>query len=164
MGFIAAVKKNAEKTIVIALHHPLLTDGPHAGNHGVEQHLRPDNKTFLPGLGSVINFLRKASGISPQDLHNRNNRYLRNRISTIAQNAQNVIFVSGHEHSMQYLEDGSTKQIVSGSGTKKTPIKPSAQSLFCYGGLGYAILKVYKNGSSHVSFIETESALATATV
>jgi hypothetical protein len=69
--FEGLLKKNEQKTILISLHHPLFSNGPHGGQFSIKQQLFPINdKIPLPIFGSFINLLRKTSGASPQDLQN----------------------------------------------------------------------------------------------
>lgn len=93
------INKNQNKTILIAIHHPLLTNGPHGGYYAASKHLFPIKKIPLPILGSVINLLRKTTGASPADVQHPQYKLLINRIETMLQGRDNIILVSGHEHS-----------------------------------------------------------------
>ncbi len=151
--FQSLIKKTEGKTAIVAMHHPMFTNGPHGGQFSLKQELYPaNNKVPLPVVGSVINLLRKTSGASPQDLQNSLYRTLKNRIVTISQKNDKVIFASGHEHSLQYLIKNNIPQIVSGAGSKASAVKNTNGNIFSYGGLGYAKLEVYKNGASQVSY------------
>ncbi|MGB0870364.1 MAG: metallophosphoesterase [Flavobacteriales bacterium] len=156
LEFESLIKKNRGKTTLVALHHPLITDGAHGGNFSVKQHLAPSNGVPLPVLGTIANFIRKVGGVSVQDVQNKSYRTLINRLSTISQNSERVVFVSGHEHSMQYLESEGIKQIVSGSGCKTSGVKPSDKSIFSDPNLGYVIVESYTDGSCDVEFIKTD--------
>lgn len=157
LEFESLIKKNRTKTTIVALHHPLFTDGAHGGKFSMKQHLVPNNRLPLPILGSIANFIRKAGGVSSQDIQNKNYRHLINRLTTIAQESDRVIFASGHEHSLQHIEKNNVVQIVSGSGSKVSGVKKSAYSDFAYSALGYAILDVYKDGTTQVQYITTET-------
>jgi len=151
--FESLIKKNASKTTIIALHHPLFSNGSHGGQFSFKSQFFPINKKMpLPLIGTFTNLLRKTSGISPQDLNNKYYLELKKRLVTISQEASNVIFVSGHEHNLQYIEKDNLPQIVSGSGSKTSAVRTINGSEFSYGELGYAKLVVYKNGSSWVYF------------
>ena len=64
--------KNKEKTVILALHHPLMSNGSHGGQFSLKKQLFPlEQKIPLPIIGSLINFIRKTSGISPQDIQNK---------------------------------------------------------------------------------------------
>lgn len=151
------IKKNAEKTMIIAVHHPMVSNGPHGGQFSLKQQLFPlDKKIPLPIIGSAINLVRKTGGVSPQDIQNKRYNEFRLRLMTLAQESKKVIFVSGHEHNLQYLVADHKPQIISGSGSKKNPARSMGSGHFSYGGLGYAELIVYKDGSSKVKFYATE--------
>ncbi|SDX29639.1 Calcineurin-like phosphoesterase [Lutibacter oricola] len=141
------IKKNATKTVLIALHHPMFSNGNHGGQSSIKQNMHP-----LPVLGTVKNILRKTSGVSPQDMNNPIYLELKKRLVTISQKAEKTIFISGHEHNLQYIIKDSKVQIISGSGSKVNPVRTINGSKFSYGGLGYAKVNVYKNGASTVSF------------
>ena len=57
----------------------------------------------------LINTLRKTAGPSIADLDNKRYRELKSRVVTLAQYSNKVIFVSGHEHSLQYIVEEKTK-------------------------------------------------------
>ena len=147
------IKKNQNKTIVIALHHPIYTNGVHGGQYTFDRHIYPSQKKIpLPILGSLATLIRTTGGVSIQDAQNNRYKSLATRLSTIAQGSSRVIFASGHEHSLQYIEHDSVKQIVSGSGSKASYATLSNDGLFAYPGQGFAVLDVFKDGSSWVSF------------
>ncbi|GGX25358.1 metallophosphoesterase [Aquimarina muelleri] len=146
------LKKHSKKTIVIAMHHPLFTNGEHGGKHSFKKHIFPlKNKIPIPVLGSLAIQIRSQGGISSQDLSNTHYNKLVRRLSTMARGVDKVVFVSGHEHSLQYLDNG-LKQIVSGSGSKVSAASLGKEGLFSYPGQGFAVLDIYKDGSSNVRF------------
>lgn len=147
------IKKNRDKTVVIALHHPIFTYGSHGGQFSFKQGLYPSGgKVPLPILGAAINLLRKTSGASAEDVSNKRYDELRNRILTLSQYSDKVIFASGHEHTLQYIEEYGKPQIVSGAGAKTGATRLLNGSKFSTGRTGYAVLKIYKDGSSQVNF------------
>jgi predicted oxidoreductase (fatty acid repression mutant protein) len=67
----------------------------------------------LPVIGTVINVLRKTTGISPQDIQQTIYRLRKeNQNNFTSQN--NVVVLSGHDHNLQYIEKENIKQIISG--------------------------------------------------
>jgi hypothetical protein len=156
--FNGVLKKNLTKTIIIALHHPMFTNGTHGGQFSWRQQLYPyDNGFPLPVYGSVANLIRKTGGFSTQDLQNPIYRDLRERIITLSQKSDKVIFVSGHEDNLQYIVKENKPQIVSGSGSKYSSVKNKNGGTFSFSGIGYAKLDVYKNGASFVEFYSEEN-------
>jgi len=144
------IKKARGKTTLIALHHPMFSNGPHGGQFSFASHLKP-----LPLLGSIKNLSRKAGGIINVDIQHKLYRELRDRIVTLSQLNDKVVFLSGHEHSLQYINKYGLPQIVSGSGSKTTPTRNVDGGVFSYAANGYAVLEVYEDGSSNVAYFET---------
>ena len=140
------IKKSRGKTTIIAMHHPMFTNGPHGGQYSFGSHLKP-----IPVLGTLKNVLRKTSGVSPADLQNKKYNAFKKRVVTIAQENEKALFVSGHEHSLQYLIQDNLPQIVSGSGSKSTATR-NVSGQFSSSDSGYARLDVFKDGSSIVRF------------
>ncbi|NKI31617.1 metallophosphoesterase [Croceivirga thetidis] len=154
------IKDNRQKTTIIALHHPMFTYGSHGGQFGFKEHFFIGHSNIpTPILGTVANVLRRTTGASNTDLQNPKYSELVGRITTLAQFSEKVIFVSGHEHTLQYIIEENTPQIVSGSGANKGYSRLLGGSKFSTGKMGYAILKVYKDGSSAVDFIGVEDGI-----
>ena len=147
------LNKNQNKTIVLAVHHPLMTNGSHGGQFSLEKQLFPlENKIPMPVLASLANLIRKTGGVSPQDLQNKKYTEFSNRVKTLIQKYDNVVVVSGHDHNLQYVEKNNVKQIISGSGSKLQAARARNDNDFSAGYNGYGVLEVGKNGQSNVSF------------
>ena len=140
------IKKARGKTTIIAMHHPMFTNGPHGGQYDFSSHLKP-----IPVLGTLKNILRKTSGVSPADLQNKKYNAFKKRVITIAQENDKALFVSGHEHSLQYLVQDNLPQIVSGAGSKATATR-NVSGAFSSSDSGFARLDVFTDGSSSVRF------------
>ena len=152
------LNNNQEKTVILALHHPLMSNGSHGGQYSVKKELFPlEQKIPLPVVGSFINLVRKTSGINPQDIQNKVYLNFTKRIKTLLQNKTNVIVVSGHDHNLQYLGKNNIKQIISGAGSKSEAAKSVNPNDFSYGGNGYVALNFYKNGKTNVAFYGNEN-------
>lgn len=151
------LNKNQDKTVIIAMHHPLISSGSHGGQFALEKELFPlEQKIPLPIIGSAINLIRKTSGINPQDIQNKFYTNFTKRVKTLLQNQRNVVVVSGHDHNLQYLGKNNIRQIISGAGSKSDAAKAVSPNDFSYGGNGYASLTLYKNGETKVSFYGNE--------
>ncbi|MBT8183927.1 MAG: phosphoesterase, partial [Eudoraea sp.] len=147
------IKKNRGKTTLIAMHHPMFTYGPHGGQFSLRHQFYPKKMAVpIPVLGSFINVLRRTTGASIADIQNKRYNTLKKRLVTLAQYSDKVIFTSGHEHTLQYIVEENTPQIVSGSGAKKGVTRLINGSQFSTGEMGYATLEVYKDGSSRVRY------------
>ena len=129
----------------------MYTNGSHGGQFSFGSHMKP-----IPVLGTLKNVIRKTSGVANVDLQNSRYNELKRRLVTLAQANNKVIFVSGHEHNLQYLVEDNLHQIVSGSGSKVSPVRNVGSGQFGYGTSGYAKLDVYKDGSSHLTFYSTD--------
>ncbi len=154
------LKKAQNKTIVFAMHHPMYTNGVHGGQFALAKHIFPGQKKIpVPILASLITQIRTQGGVSIQDRYNERYHELMKRLETLTYDTDKVVFVSGHEHTLQYIENENTKQIVSGSGTKESYVTLKDNGLFSYGRQGFAELKVFKDGSSWVTFYGEENGI-----
>lgn len=151
--------KNAQgKTIVFAMHHPMYTNSTHGGQFALEKHLYPIQKKIpMPGLASLAAQIRSQGGVSIQDRYNELYNDLVNRLENLATENGNIVFVSGHEHTLQYIDNGNIKQIVSGSGSKTSQVNLKYHGIFAYGLQGFAVLTVFKDGSSWVQYFGSEN-------
>lgn len=157
IAFEEIIKKHRHKNIVIALHHPPYTNGPHGGRYSFKQHVfpltdfKPNLYVPLPVVGTFFAFLRGTIG-STQDNPNPKNKSLMKGLLGSAQKNGSYIFVSGHEHNLQYFENDEQSFIVSGSGSKTSPASMGRGAQFAYGARGFSIIKFYKDGSAWVEF------------
>ncbi|RZJ66392.1 MAG: metallophosphoesterase [Flavobacterium sp.] len=146
------------KTVLLVMHHPLMSNGPHGGEFSFMKQIFPIRQNIpLPILGTVINVLRKTSGVSPQDLQNKKYNLFLKRVKTLIAGKENIIVVSGHEHNLQYIDREGIRQIVSGSGSKMEAARVIDKRDFSFGGNGFAELKVMKNGAAKVSYFSPQS-------
>ncbi|MFC7357421.1 metallophosphoesterase [Jejudonia soesokkakensis] len=147
------LKKHQNKTIVFAMHHPMFTNGTHGGFFGSKKHLYPTQKNIpLPILSSLVVQIRSQGGVSVQDRYNELYNNLMNRLGAIAKNSDRIVFASGHEHNLQYIEQNGLKQIVTGSGAKDGGVALGKDGLFAIGKQGFAVMDVFKDGSSWVRY------------
>ena len=156
--FESELKKNQNKTVIVTMHHPLLTNGIHGGVIPPKSHLFPIDKPIpLPGLASILAYARSA-GVSAQDVNNKAYQDIKDRMLTITKRWNRVIFASGHEHNLQFLEEKGIKQIVSGSGSKTSYVKAKSNTKFQAEKQGFAQLDLYKDGKSIVKFYTADNA------
>lgn len=126
LQFKDELKDEQNKTIIVALHHPVLT---------------ATKKGLLGRMG----------GFSKQAYYNNDMQYLVGRLETLASQFQDVIFVSGSDKNLQFLMDDGIPQIISGASGKTTKTNPETdKGYFGSEKQGYAKLNVFKDGSSEV--------------
>ena len=147
------LEEHQNKVVIFAIHHPLYTNGIHGGAYDFNQHLYPSQRKIpVPILGSLVMLVRTSGGISSTDTQNLRYKSLRMRLETLARRWDNIVFVSGHEHSLQYIEKEGVKQIVSGSGSKGTYVNLGQDGLFAFSGQGFVVLDVFEDGAVWASF------------
>ena len=147
------LNKNQDKVKVLAIHHPLISNGSHGGQYGARKQLYPLKYKFpLPFIASFINLIRKTSGVSPQDIQNKQYTILNNRIKALIKGQENVIVVSGHDHNLQFIDNDGIKQIISGAGSKQENARVINDNDFSYGNNGYAKLDILKNGDQNITY------------
>jgi len=155
--FEEAVKGNRAKNIVVAMHHPLFTNGPHGGEFTAREHLFPLTMLQknlwlpLPLVGSLYPFYRSTVG-SRQDAAHPDYRDLRDLLLGVLQKNGNFIVAAGHEHSLQYMERDDQAFIVSGSGSQRSATRLGNNADFTYGAPGFSQLDFYEDGSVWVRF------------
>jgi DNA repair exonuclease SbcCD nuclease subunit len=162
------LRKNYNKLVIMACHHPFMSNGIHGGYFGLKQHIFPftDMKKNLyiplPVLGSIYPISRSVFG-SPQDINYPAYANMVNTIRAETKLHPNVIYATGHDHSLQLLKDTSHYYIVSGSGCHTSRVEKSKNSLYVNGdSLGFAVLEVSKNKNVRVKFYTVDIDSATA--
>lgn len=155
--FEEAVRKYRNRNVIVAMHHPLFSNGNHGGYFTAKEHVFPltavnDNLYLpLPGIGSLLAFFRGTVGI-PQDISNGKYKAMRKDILAGLTKNGTYIVASGHEHGLQYLEKDRQIQIVSGSGSKENPTRVGNGGEFGYAKRGYSKVDFYEDGSAWVEF------------
>jgi len=157
------IKDNAFKNIIIAIHHPIFSNGKHGGKYSAADHLKP-----FPVAGSVSISLKKLGGIDSQDNSSKRYRELISEVAALSKLSDRITIVSGHEQSMQYLEGGGIHQVISGSLGGSQAVNLSKGTVNALGGNleyhgvygtsqnGYAKLNYYDDGSSTVEFFSAD--------
>ncbi|WP_179344002.1 metallophosphoesterase family protein [Winogradskyella ursingii] len=126
LEFKDELKDEQNKTIVVALHHPVLT----ATRQGL---------------------INRFGGLSKQAYYHNDMQYLVGRLETLASQFNDVIFVSGADKNLQFLMDDQIPQIISGATGKTSKTNPETdKGYFGSSEQGFAKLNVFKDGSSEV--------------
>ncbi len=155
-AFADTMKLLADKKVMLTMHHPLYTTGKHGGNYSLQTILMPTtayNKYLIipaPITGLVVAYMRTR--VSEQDINHKEYTNYRNYIIPPLQEHGHAVVAAGHEHNLQYHIVDGIDYIVSGSGSKRGPLKLEDFSKFIYGNYGYAIVDYYKDGTTWLSF------------
>ena len=124
------LKDNYGKTIIVAVHHPILSS-------------------------TKYGFIKKVAGFSDQTYQNPEQSKLHNILEATARQFDDVIFVSGNDQNLQYLDHHEVPQIISGAAAKTQKARAEKKEHFASDKNGYAKLILFKDGSSLVRFYET---------
>lgn len=147
------LEKNQHKTVVFAMHHPMYTNGNHGGYFALAKHLYPlQEKIPMPVLASLVVQIRAQGGVSVQDRYNELYNRFMVQLQEMAKNNPRLVFVSGHDHNLQYIEKDGFNQIVSGAGSKESYAATGEDGYFSTGEEGFAVLDVFEDGSSWVRY------------
>lgn len=126
------LKDSHGKTIIVAVHHPVMSN-------------------------TKLSFFNKIAGFSAQAYQNEQYRYLRGRLKTLAQEFESVIFVSGNDRNLQFIQDDGIPQIISGAVGETQKAKARKEENFASEKKGYAKLINFSNGNSKVEFYSVEN-------
>ena len=130
------LKKSQDKIKIVALHHPVYTNTKHG-------------------------FIANTAGFDLQDFQNNQYRKLRNRLTTIARQTEDVIFVSGHDKNLQYLNSYGVPQITSGASGNTEKVKKASKGDFTSDEQGYARLDIFAGGKVKVNYFSVENESST---
>jgi hypothetical protein len=141
--------------VVLALHHPLITAGPHGGHFTWKQHLFPltDFVSWLwlplPILGSIYPLSRQL-GVTTTDMSNEAYQSYISAIYRATRPLVPLLFVGGHEHSLQLHRDAvGAYYAVSGAGSasKVNRVEPMETAMFVMAAPGYMRLDAHADGA-----------------
>lgn len=147
---------------VILAHHPLETFGQHGGYFSAKHVLFPLTDA-VPWLYVPIPFLypiARNAGITAQDRSSPKNRRMREALVAVFKRYGNepFVFAAGHEHTLQVMEGaefGVGTHLVSGAGSKLSPVADVGRALFLAGAQhrerGYMKLEFFNDRSAQLS-------------
>lgn len=148
---------NRDKLILLAGHHTLKSYGIHGGYFTLKQYIFPltdlNPKLWipLPVIGTIYPIARAIFG-TPEDLHYPAYANMIANIEKTVRPFSNVIFLGGHEHTLQLIKDSSYYYIVSGAGAKKTRVSHNKHVLYKAASLGFATLTISKNKNVGIDY------------
>lgn len=150
-----------DQQIIVALHHPLLSRGPHGGYYSLRDHLFPLSKVVdwlyipLPVVGSIYPWYRTVIG-HPQDIKNKRYSSLRDALLHELNYTGDLIFLSGHEHNLQYLMQGKRHFLTSGSGSKQNAIANGKELLYGHKKGGFMQIDYFSGGDIFLTVYEID--------
>jgi hypothetical protein len=156
-AFKAALERNKGKQIIVAAHHPFYSYGAHGGHYHPKFHLFPllmANHALwipLPVLGSLAVWYRQLAG-SIQDIPHPRYRALKRELEGLFAQYPGMIYVTGHDHNLQYLPVEGRHYIVSGSGSKSTYVGHGKKALFTDAELGFGRVIFAPDGKRWLEF------------
>ncbi len=151
------LSRNSGKLVILAMHHPFKSNGPHGGYFTFKQHVfpftdaKPNLYIPLPIIGSAYPLTRAVFGTS-QDIKHPTYQHMINAIDKVIKGYTNIIHVAGHEHTLQYIVDSSRYYIVSGSGSDINRVSKARNTRFAAAEHGYAVLEISRNKNVSVKF------------
>ncbi len=162
--------ENKNKKIMIMLHHPFLSNGPHGGSFGIKDHLFPLTKLNknlwlpVPFIGSALPLFRQLGGTN-QDVSDYKLNYLKRDLEKIIRmfDVSQAIFISGHDHHLQHSKEHFIFQkypihyIVSGSGYKTGHAVRGQHAEYVHTIRGYAVMHFYENGGTWLDFYSVDA-------
>ncbi len=147
--------ENDGKRLVLAVHPPVVTGGPHGGYFSWKEHIFPlrtfDQRLWipLPILGSLFPLARLA-GVTDTDLTSTSYRIYVEQLRGLFQPGVPSLVASGHEHSLQIHVDGvGVFHAVSGAGSvnKVDYVHKLASDLMSLAAPGYMRLDEHADGT-----------------
>jgi hypothetical protein len=151
------VSRNSRKLIILASHHPFRSNGPHGGYFPIKKHIFPltdiQRNLYipLPIIGSIYPIARSVFG-TPQDVKHPTYQNMVDLVTNSLRATPNVVFVAGHEHSLQWIQDSSYNYIISGSACKTSRVAKGKRSPYVVQETGFAVLEVSINKIASIKF------------
>ncbi|MGO4911890.1 hypothetical protein [Leeuwenhoekiella sp. W20_SRS_FM14] len=146
-------RKARHKNVLLVMHHPLYSNGIYGGEMSTRALYRPSaENAYIPGAGFIWAFARTQGGISKQDQFNPLMNSLMQELKTMAIDLPRLFVLSAHERSMQYIENGSIRQLITGTGSKTEYARLGKDGLFASVEPGFSEIRLFKDGASTVHF------------
>ncbi|OAV45479.1 hypothetical protein [Lewinella sp. 4G2] len=146
---------------IVMLHHPLQSNGNRGGNYSLRQHLFPLADVIpgayvpLPVVGSIARGIQSVAG-GANDVNSLLYQTMIRKIKTGIDDEENVIFVSGHEHTMFMAHEEEYIKINAGSGSVRGPSSDGNDANFAFGAVGYSRIDIYDSGEVFVGFYSVD--------
>lgn len=155
--------RNRNKQIIFTSHHPMRSYGIHGGYYTWKQHLFPFTEMShnayipLPIIGSLYPLVRGTFG-NIQDLKHPEYKNMVKRIEEAMSVAPDVIYIAGHDHSLQLIQEGQQSYVVSGSGINRERVKKRKNAVYVSDERGFVEIVYRADGREQISIYEVDLA------
>jgi hypothetical protein len=113
-SLLSVAEKNNQLPIIVG-HHPVFTNGNHSHRR------EPLRFLFNYSPLHVFSWLG-LNRLLRQDITQPKYKQFSRAFNQVLEKHSNIVYASGHDHNMQYLQSKKIHHIVSGSGSKITPL------------------------------------------
>ncbi|AHM59475.1 outer membrane protein/protective antigen OMA87 [Flammeovirgaceae bacterium 311] len=151
------LERNSSKHVIVAAHHPLMSNSNHGGYYSVLDHLFPltlirdELYVPIPVVGSLYPFYRMYGGVD-QDIPHYRYQLLIDELMRVFRHHDNVVFAAGHEHALQLHRTEKLIHVVSGSGCKTSHIVEGNNAEFVAREKGFAKIMYYPNSEAWIEY------------
>ncbi|MEM1128684.1 MAG: hypothetical protein AAGI71_18720, partial [Bacteroidota bacterium] len=160
------LRKHDDRTVIVAGHHPLRSNGRRAGFVPARTHLFPLTELNpalfipLPVVGSLYPAFLRLRG-TVQDLAHPRYVQLRQALTQVLATHERLIYASGHEHALQYFREEAattTHHLGSGAGSQPQPIATGRGLTFGVADRGFMVIDHHADGSAWMRVYTAEEA------
>ena len=155
------LEKHRNHHVILASHHPIYSDGPFGGQFSIKHHLFPTTEIIsslylpLPIIGSLYPLFRSTAG-GTQDIAYDKYKTVQLAIEATLKKYDNVIYISGHEKSLQHLKKDGIHYINSGTGSESDYVKSGKYAQYVSNDAGFGIVTYFGDGASKLQFWTSE--------
>ncbi len=163
-SLVGALADTGDRVVVVLAHHPLVSNGPHGGHFGWQDHLFPLRHVApwlwvpLPLVGSVYPLARQL-GIEAQDQAGGANRRMRAALEDAFAEHPPLVYASGHEHVLEVHRWTSARYaLVSGAGMfdHTDPVGWSDGTLYAAAHSGFMRIDVTQPGRARLGVMAVD--------
>jgi hypothetical protein len=156
---------NRNKVVLLALHHTFRSTSEQAAYFRLKQHIfpltdvRPNLYIPLPVAGTLYPIAKSVFSVK-QDLRHPLYQKMITSIESVVKNYPYVIYVGGHEPSLQVIQDSGYNYITSGGGDKNFRVSKGSKSLYASSDAGFVTIEVSnkKNVQANVFLVDGDVA------
>lgn len=127
------------KNIIIAAHHPVYSNGQYAGRRLSYNHL-------IPVIGSFKSSYLQEVGRAKDMAYYKYQIYI-DRMRDLIHDYNSIIYVSGHENTLEVLQQAGNYHINSGTASETKTLAKSKNTLFKQAKKGWIKLNYYKDAA-----------------